>query len=125
MMVLPKKAGMSAAMIETYNSDGTYYGDSDDIGSPGWRDGGALPVSLSSFRPVRDKTTGAVVIRWITQSELNNAGFNILRSETKTGEFQVVNLKGIIPGHGTTSEKHVYTWTGHNCETQRCLLLPD
>ena len=68
-------------------------------------------VSLSSFRPVRDQATGEVVVRWITQSELNNAGFNILRSEAKDGEFEVVNLKGIIPGHGTTSEKHVYEWT--------------
>ena len=88
----------------------TYYGDSDDFGSPGFRGGGPLPVSLSSFRPVRDKATGAVVIRWMTESELDNAGFNILRSETKTGEFAVVNLKGIIPGHGTTSEKHTYEW---------------
>ncbi len=89
----------------------SYYGHRDDMGTPGYRDGGPLPVSLSSFRPARDKATGAVVIRWITQSELNNAGFNILRSETKNGEFKVVNTKGIIPGHGTTSEKHVYTWT--------------
>ena len=103
----------------------TYYGDSDDIGSPGARGGSALPVSLSSFRPVRDPTTGAVVVRWITQSELNNAGFNILRSETKKGEFKVVNLKGIIAGHGTTSEKHVYEWKDTTAKTQRCLLLPD
>ena len=88
----------------------TYYGDKDDVGSPAARVGSALPVSLSSFRPMRDPTTGEVVVRWITQSELNNAGFNILRSETKKGEFKVVNLKGIIAGHGTTSEKHVYEW---------------
>lgn len=88
----------------------SYYGSATDIGSPGFRLGGPLPVSLSSFRPARDKATGEVVIRWITESELNNAGFNILRSETKTGEFKVVNLKGLIPGHGTTSEKHVYEW---------------
>ena len=101
-----------AANIDRLLADSTYYGASTDIGSPGWRgDGSPLPVSLSSFRPVRDKATGEVVIRWITQSELNNAGFNILRSETKTGDFKVVNIKGIIPGHGTTSEKHVYTWT--------------
>ena len=89
----------------------SFYGHRNDVGTPGYRLGGPLPVSLSSFRPVRDDTTGHVVVRWITQSELNNAGFNILRSETKNGEFQVVNLKGIIPGHGTTSEKHVYAWT--------------
>ncbi len=89
----------------------SFYGHRNDVSTPGYRLGGPLPVSLSSFRPVRDKATGEVVIRWITQSELNNAGFNILRSETKTGEFKVVNLKGIIPGHGTTSEKHTYEWT--------------
>ena len=90
---------------------GSYYGHRDDIGSPGHREGSPLPVSMSSFRPVRDKATGAVVIRWTTESELNNAGFNILRSETKTGTFKVVNVKGIIAGHGTTSEKHTYDWT--------------
>ena len=87
-----------------------FYGAPDDISTPGFRYGGPLPVSLSSFRPVRDQATGEVVVRWITQSELNNAGFNILRSETKNGEFKVVNIKGIVPGHGTTSEKHVYEW---------------
>ena len=89
----------------------TYFGQRGDVATPGFRTGGPLPVSLSSFRPVRDQATGEVVIRWITQSELNNAGFNILRSETKKGEFKVVNVKGIIAGHGTTSEKHVYEWT--------------
>ena len=89
----------------------SYYGHRNDISTPGFRLGGPLPVSLSSFRPVRDKTTGAVVIKWVTESELNNAGFNILRSESKDGEFRVVNLKGIIVGNGTTSERHVYKWT--------------
>ena len=87
-----------------------YFGHRDDVGTPGYRLGGPLPVSLSSFRPVRDKATGEVVITWVTESELNNAGFNILRSETKTGEFKVINLQGIIAGHGTTSEKHVYSY---------------
>lgn len=88
----------------------SFYGDRTDIGTPGYRSGGAVPVTLSSFRPVRDPGTGVVVIRWTTASELNNAGFNILRSETKTGAFKVVNVKGLIPGHGTTSEKHTYEW---------------
>ena len=103
----------------------TYYGDSNDFATPGARRGSPLPVSLSSFRPERDKATGEVVIRWVTQSELNNAGFNILRSETKSGDFTVVNVKGIVPGHGTTSERHVYTWDGYHGETQCRLLLPD
>ena len=88
-----------------------FYGHRDDVGTPGYRLGGPLPVSLSKFRPVRNQDTGHVDITWITESELNNAGFNILRSEAKTGEFKVINVKGIVAGHGTTSEKHVYTFT--------------
>ena len=89
----------------------SYYGHRNDIGTPGFRLGGPLPVSLSSFRPVRNQTTGHVDITWITQSELNNAGFNILRSEGKGHAFEVINVKGIVAGHGTTSEKHVYKYT--------------
>ena len=76
------KSGLESGNI------GIYYGHTDDFSTPGFRRGAALPVSLSSFRPVRDKATGEVVVRWITASELNNAGFNILRSETKTGNFK-------------------------------------
>ena len=68
-----------------------YYGDPDDSGTPGFRTGGPLPVSLSKFRPERLKDTGEIVVRWVTESELNNAGFNILRSEKRDGEFTKVH----------------------------------
>ena len=85
----------------------TYYGDPDDFGTPGFRAGGPLPVSLSKFRPERLKDTGEIVVRWITESELNNAGFNILRSEKRDGEFTKVHFEA---GQGTTSERNVYEW---------------
>ena len=90
-------------------SRGTYYGQRSDIGSPGHTTGGVLPVSLSKFRPERLKDTGEIVISWITESELNNAGFNILRSETRDGEFSKINTS-LIAGQGTTSERTTYTW---------------
>ncbi|MCE2415420.1 lamin tail domain-containing protein [Candidatus Poribacteria bacterium] len=87
----------------------TWYGSRTDHGSPGVRAGGALPVQLSQFRP--DLTeTGTVVIHWTTESEVDNAGFNILRSQTRTGEFKVINAQ-LIPGAGTTAERNTYTWT--------------
>ena len=73
------------------------------------RGGEPLPVTLSHFRA--NRTDAGVVVKWTTESELDNAGFNILRSEKKNGEFTVINLKGIISGHGTTNERHTYTWT--------------
>ena len=87
----------------------SYYGSMDDVGTPGFRAGGALPVELSHFRPARDKVTDAVVITWSTQSELNNAGFFIKRSQQRDGEFQIINAT-MIQGAGTTSEKQFYTY---------------
>ena len=88
----------------------SYYGAMNDVGTPGFRAGGALPVELSHFRPARNKETGQVVITWSTQSELNNAGFFIKRSQQKDGEFKVINAT-MVPGAGTTSEKQFYTYT--------------
>ena len=88
----------------------SYYGSADDVGTPGFRAGGALPVELSHFRPARDKVTDAVVITWSTQSELNNAGFFIKRSQQRDGEFQIINA-AMIQGAGTSSEKQFYTYT--------------
>ena len=86
---------------------GTSYGRLTDIGSPGNTPGAALPVSLSKFRPERLKETGEVVVRWVTESELNNAGFNILRSEKRDKDFTKVHY---VAGQGTTSERTVYEW---------------
>ena len=88
----------------------TYYGSDEDMGTPGYNAGGALPVELSVFGAKRDALTGQVVITWETQSELNNAGFFIKRSEEKSGKFVVVNPT-MIAGAGTTAEKQSYTYT--------------
>ncbi len=87
----------------------TWYGLSTDHGSPGIRAGGELPVELSQFRPDRTET-GTVVINWTTEAEADNAGFNILRGQTRTGEFKIINAQ-LIPGAGTTAERNTYTWT--------------
>lgn len=86
-----------------------YYGDEDDVGTPGYTPGGILPVQLSSFYSKRNDA-GAVIITWSTESELDNAGFNLLRSSSRSGEFTKINAQ-LIPGAGTTGEKNTYTWT--------------
>ena len=88
----------------------TFYGDKDDIGTPGYDAGGALPVELSKFGAKRDPLTGQSIITWETQSELNNAGFFIKRSQQKDGKFVIVNPT-MIAGAGTTAEKQSYTYT--------------
>ena len=84
----------------------TWFGHHDDQGSPGITGGRVLPVSLSKFRPERLED-GSVMIRWLTESETNNAGFNILRSTDRNGEFTKLNAQ-LIAGQGTTSERTSY-----------------
>ena len=104
--VLASETGFAAP---THIRAQSFYGAANDKGTPGFRAGGALPVELSHFRPARDKVTGAVVITWSTQSELNNAGFFIKRSQQRDGEFKVINAT-MIQGAGTSSEKQFYTY---------------
>ena len=100
--------------LATHTTTYYYYGNATDIGTPRIRSGGALPVTLSSFRA--EQTDVGVIITWETESEIENAGFNILRSETKTDNFKVVNPK-IIQGSGTTGERHTYTWKDTTAKT--------
>ena len=101
---------MLASSTSLVSGPATWYGSDEDAGTPGYDGGGPLPVELSHFRPARDKATGAVVITWATQSELNNAGFFIKRSNQRDGQFEVINA-AMVAGAGTTSEKQFYTYT--------------
>ena len=85
----------------------TYYGHHSDVGNPGYRMGGPLPVVLSSFRAVRDEAT--VQVSWTTESSLENAGFHLYRSTHRTSGFVRVNPR-LIQGTGTTAERQTYTY---------------
>ena len=91
------------------SSDALHWGDADDIGTPGHREGGALPVELSSFSLARNET-GEVVLTWTTESEVDNAGFNLRRSEKRASGFTLLNPT-LIAGAGTTGERQIYTFT--------------
>ncbi|MDP8211514.1 MAG: T9SS type A sorting domain-containing protein [Candidatus Stygibacter australis] len=65
-----------------------------------------LPVTLSSFTAVYQE--GTPVLQWITQSEINNAGWNIYRSDSEEmAESMQVNPE-LITGAGTTTETQSY-----------------
>ena len=73
-----------------------------------WGSNDPLPVTLSHFRA--ERTNAGVILKWTTDSEVDNAGFYIYRSETSGGEFKIVNPT-MIQGAGTTGEQNEYTWT--------------
>ncbi len=85
----------------------TYFGHREDHGTPGYRRGSPLPVTLSSVRA--DLSEGSVFVKWTTASEMENAGFYVLRSREKGSGFLRVS-PALIPGAGTTSEGQTYTY---------------
>ena len=105
-----RRAGWaSAARFKQFKVESLHYGHADDIGTPGYRQGGALPVELSSFTVTRTDA-GAVVVTWTTESEVDNAGFNLRRSERRDSGFTLLNPV-LIAGAGTTGERQTYTFT--------------
>ena len=92
------------ALLKGYS----YWGLPTDNGTPGYRQGSPLPVTLSSVRASRTDT--GVVVNWTTVSEMENAGFYVLRSQHRTTGFVRVT-PSLILGAGTTAERHTYTYT--------------
>ena len=98
-----------AAHFNKFKVESLHYGHADDIGTPGYRQGGALPVELSSFTLTRTDA-GPVVVTWTTESEVDNAGFNLRRSLKRDSGFTLLNPV-LIAGAGTTGERQTYTFT--------------
>ncbi|MBI1922883.1 hypothetical protein HYR99_01395 [Candidatus Poribacteria bacterium] len=70
-----------------------------------------LPVGLSAFEAV--STEDGVLIRWRTESEQNNLGFNIYRSERRNGEYEKLNVI-LISGAGSDATPHKYEFVDEN-----------
>jgi len=59
---------------------------------------GDLLISLSSFSV--EPGDGRVTVRWDTSSEIDNAGFAVLRQEARSGRFERVT-NALLPGLGS------------------------
>lgn len=68
-----------------------------------------IPVELTSFTAQADEKE--VVLRWITETELNNSGFSV---ERKDAESQSWNEIAFVPGHGTTTERNTYVYNDND-----------
>ena len=66
--------------------------------------GDPIPVELTSF--TANAQTGYVELNWSTATELNNLGFEVQRSFSKS-DFVTV---GFVEGKGTTTEEHHYSF---------------
>ncbi len=64
-----------------------------------------VPVELSSFTAVIEN--GIPVLRWSTETETANRGFEIVRS-TDANRWEHI---GFVPGHGTTTRRNSYRYS--------------
>ena len=92
----------------------THWGNARDIGNPGYRTTGTLPVTLSHFNAKLGEK--GAVLSWSTEAEIENAGFYVLRSDTREGVFKIIN-QTLIQGAGTTGQRNDYTWTDTTIKT--------
>lgn len=79
------------------------------------QDDQSLPVELNSF--IAQAGNNRVFLKWTTQSEVNNLGFEIYRSLSKDGEYDLIasyenydNLRG----SGNSNTAHNYAFTDAN-----------
>jgi hypothetical protein len=68
----------------------------------------SLPVTLSTFTAI--SIDSGIMLKWRTESEIDNIGFNIYRSEKTDAEFIKINDE-MIPGAGNSAMPNDYQFT--------------
>jgi hypothetical protein len=97
-----------ACVINMWSGGVDYGNKSDYINYCAWPvRGGQTPtvITLSSFTATpSDK---AVLLKWTTESEIDNAGFNLYRAESENGEYVKIN-DSLIPAEGSPTQGASY-----------------
>ncbi|MFA7361610.1 MAG: T9SS type A sorting domain-containing protein [Candidatus Kapaibacterium sp.] len=73
-----------------------------------------LPISLSSFNSM--VSGRSVKLNWVTETELNNAGFDVERAEVRSQKLEFSKI-GFINGHGTANTPTNYSFEDKNLNT--------
>ena len=86
--------------------------------------GGATLISLSSFTST--PSNKAVILEWSTESEIDNAGFNIYRSKSEDGDYTKINTS-LIPAQGSSTQGASYEFIDTNVQNRKtyCYKLED
>ena len=73
----------------------------------------SLPIVLSSFTAF--SSDKGVVVSWRTESEINNSGSNVYRSESRDSKFVKINPE-MLKGAGISAEPHEYKFVDEAVE---------
>ncbi len=91
-----------------FTTSGSYFTFGDDANNG---QDNSLPVTLSSFEA--QASTEQVLLKWKTESEIDNLGFNLYRRIGESADWQKINAN-LIPGAGNSSMAHEYTFIDRN-----------
>ncbi|HUT84125.1 MAG TPA: hypothetical protein VMX95_05710 [Thermodesulfobacteriota bacterium] len=72
-------------------------------------------VKLSIF--VATPQDGKVLLEWTTKTEINNAGFNLYRSESADGKYLKVNTS-LIPAQGSAAREATYRFVDEDVKNR-------
>lgn len=97
-------------LTDAHGPTGTEYGSVEVVLTTAGYDAGGettLPVELSWFAAREDN--GLVTLEWVTESEVENLGFNLYRSTDWDGEYVKINAE-FIEGAGSSATAHTYEY---------------
>lgn len=79
----------------------------------GFSQNGALPVELSSFTAAREN--GKTFLRWRTETEINNYGFDVERSYIRDKGGLVWQFLAFVNGYGNSNSPKEYIYIDNQC----------
>ncbi len=88
-----------------YETDSAYFSDC-----------GPTLITLSSY--TAKASNGWVKLEWVTESEIDNAGFNIYRSETEVGGYEKIN-DALIPAKGSATQGTKYDFIDSSAKNRK------
>jgi hypothetical protein len=76
----------------------------------------ATAITLASF--TAKPFNGEVVLEWTTETEIDNAGFNIYRADAENGEYIKIN-SSIIEAKGSSTQGTSYEFIDTNLQNRK------
>ena len=73
-------------------------------------------IELSSFTVIPQNHKA--ILQWSTESETDNAGFNIYRSESENGEYTKIN-PFLIPAQGSSTQGAFYEFVDNDVQNRK------
>jgi hypothetical protein len=73
-------------------------------------------IELAIFRTISQNHK--TILEWSTESEIDNAGFNLYRSETENGNYIKIN-SSLIPAKGSSTQGASYEFADSNVQNRK------